>query len=244
MSRPGHGPQAQGDFADFVRHALHAAADQVEPRGDGLERIREKIRSRPAQASQPRMAAIRLAMAGFFAQLGGYWRQAGARRPAASARPGSAARARHAPRRPRNWSEVMLRPALAIGVTVFALGVVLAAIPPLRNGIFNGVQAAFSGASSPSSTSASRTPGGASSSALRRPGQRQVGRGHHSVAWRVMHAVADTQGSSPRQRLRPRRRRARRRPPRRPARRPLRPRPRPLPRRARRTARARRSRRA
>ena len=198
MSRPGHGPQGQGDFADFVRHALHAAADQVEPRGDGLERIREKIRSRPAQASQPRMAAIRLAMAGFFAQLGGYWRQAGARRPAASARPGSArpGSARHAPRRPRNWSEVMLRPALAIGVTVFALGVVLAAIPPLRNGIFNGVQAAFSGASSPSSTSASRTPGGASSSGSGAPVQRHVGRGHHPVAWRVMHAVAGTQGSA------------------------------------------------
>jgi hypothetical protein len=132
MSRPGHGPHGQGEFADFVRSALHAAADQVEPHGDGLERIREKIRSRPAHASQSRMAAIRLAIAGFFAQLG------------------SAGQRRHAPRRPRNWSEVMLRPALAIGVTVFAVGVVLAAVPPFRDGLGNIVVSAFNGATSSS----------------------------------------------------------------------------------------------
>jgi hypothetical protein len=32
----GQGP----DFADFLRRELHAAADQVEPASDGLERIR------------------------------------------------------------------------------------------------------------------------------------------------------------------------------------------------------------
>ena len=42
------------DFADFLRRELHAAADQVEPGSDGLERIRDKIRSRPARASQPK----------------------------------------------------------------------------------------------------------------------------------------------------------------------------------------------
>jgi len=30
-------------FADFVRLALYAAADQLEPRGDGLAPIRAKI---------------------------------------------------------------------------------------------------------------------------------------------------------------------------------------------------------
>jgi hypothetical protein len=30
-------------FADFVRRALHAAADQVEPRGDGLAPIEARI---------------------------------------------------------------------------------------------------------------------------------------------------------------------------------------------------------
>ena len=42
------------DFAEFLRRELHAAADQVEPGADGLERIRDKIRSRPAHARQPR----------------------------------------------------------------------------------------------------------------------------------------------------------------------------------------------
>jgi hypothetical protein len=47
MTRPGQGPEdtpAQWrHFADFVRRALHAAADQVEPQADGLEPIRAKI---------------------------------------------------------------------------------------------------------------------------------------------------------------------------------------------------------
>jgi hypothetical protein len=47
MVRTGYGPegtQAQWhDFAEFVRRALHAAADQVEPQADGLEPIRAKI---------------------------------------------------------------------------------------------------------------------------------------------------------------------------------------------------------
>ena len=35
--RPGSGPARGRDFADFVRLALHAAADQIEPRADGPE---------------------------------------------------------------------------------------------------------------------------------------------------------------------------------------------------------------
>ena len=46
----GQGP----DFTEFLRRELHAAADQVEPGADGLERIRDKIRSRPAHASRPK----------------------------------------------------------------------------------------------------------------------------------------------------------------------------------------------
>ena len=52
MVRTGRGPegtQAQWhdplNFAESVRRALHAAADQVEPRADGLEPIRAKIRA-------------------------------------------------------------------------------------------------------------------------------------------------------------------------------------------------------
>ena len=59
------------DFADFLRRELHAAADQVEPGTDGLERIRDKIRSRPAPASRPRGAlGVWLAISGFLAGLG------------------------------------------------------------------------------------------------------------------------------------------------------------------------------
>ena len=54
MTRPGHdGTPPQGhDFAEFLRRELHAAADQVEPRPDGLERIRARVRSGPAYASK------------------------------------------------------------------------------------------------------------------------------------------------------------------------------------------------
>jgi len=34
-------------FAEFVRRALHAAADQVEPQADGLEPIRARIPAGP-----------------------------------------------------------------------------------------------------------------------------------------------------------------------------------------------------
>jgi hypothetical protein len=46
MARTGHGPEGPSawwhDFAEFVRHALHAAVDRVEPRADGLESIRAR----------------------------------------------------------------------------------------------------------------------------------------------------------------------------------------------------------
>jgi surface antigen len=37
--------QHQGDHEDFLRRALHAAADSVEPSDDGLERIRARLRA-------------------------------------------------------------------------------------------------------------------------------------------------------------------------------------------------------
>ena len=48
------GPPAQGpDFAEFVRDALHAAADQVEPQADGLEPIRAKIPAGSGRRDRP-----------------------------------------------------------------------------------------------------------------------------------------------------------------------------------------------
>ena len=72
MVRPGRGfDGGQGqDFADFLRRELHAAADQVEPGSDGLERIRDKIRSRPAHASQPNwILGVWLGVSGVAARL-------------------------------------------------------------------------------------------------------------------------------------------------------------------------------
>ena len=44
--RQGGGPARGRDFGDFVRLALHAAADQVEPCTDGLVPIRARILAR------------------------------------------------------------------------------------------------------------------------------------------------------------------------------------------------------
>jgi hypothetical protein len=47
MARTGRGSEGTSawwhDFAEFVRHALHAAVDRVEPEADGLESIRARI---------------------------------------------------------------------------------------------------------------------------------------------------------------------------------------------------------
>jgi len=42
----GNSPARGRDFGDFVRHALNAAADQVEPCTDGLIPIRARILAR------------------------------------------------------------------------------------------------------------------------------------------------------------------------------------------------------
>ena len=58
--RQGGGPVRGRDFGDFVRLALHAAADQVEPCTDGLEGlvpIRARILAR-AGVPWPRAFAI------------------------------------------------------------------------------------------------------------------------------------------------------------------------------------------
>lgn len=60
MARTGYGPDGTPawwrDFAEFVRRALHAAADQVEPRADGLESIRARI---PAGSAVDDREAVR-----------------------------------------------------------------------------------------------------------------------------------------------------------------------------------------
>jgi hypothetical protein len=59
----------QDDFSERLRRALHAAADPVEPAGDGLDRIRSRVgRPRPALAArimEGYSAAARLALGGW-----------------------------------------------------------------------------------------------------------------------------------------------------------------------------------
>ena len=58
MTRAGRGPEGTPaqwyHFAEFVRRALHAAADQVEPQADGLEPIRARIARRAGLVPLPR----------------------------------------------------------------------------------------------------------------------------------------------------------------------------------------------
>ena len=130
--RSGHdGTPGQGrDFGDFLRRELHAAADKVEPHADGLERIRARVGSGPAYASRHAGAPAGLWSKGFLPNLVRRWR------PRPGAGPGGEpGHARRAPRQTRDWREALLRPAIAIGFAVFAIGVVLAAVPPFRSSV-------------------------------------------------------------------------------------------------------------
>ena len=132
MSRPGPDgtPPTGGDFGDFLRHALHAAADQIEPRPDGLERIRARVRTGPARASKHSGAPKAAALGGFLAERVRRWNAMRGGSPApGSPAPGSGRG--HARRQPRDRRDVLLRSGLAAACAVFAIGVALA-VPPLR----------------------------------------------------------------------------------------------------------------
>ena len=134
MSRPGHGPPRAGRLRGLRPPCVACCRRPGGAAWDGLERIREKIRSRPASRQPARMAAIRLAIAGFFAQLAGSFRH-GVVRPHRGAGPaalGRPAAARAAAAQELERGHAPARPGL--GITVFAVGVVLAAVPPLPSG--------------------------------------------------------------------------------------------------------------
>ena len=135
MSRPGPDgtPPTGGDFGDFLRHALHAAADQIEPRPDGLERIRARVRSGPAYASKHSAATKAAASGGFLAERVRRWNAMRGGSPAHGS-PAHGSGRGHARRQPRDWRDVLLRSALAAACAVFAIGVALA-VPPLRQAL-------------------------------------------------------------------------------------------------------------
>ena len=175
MMGSGHGPdEGQGrEFTEFVRHALHAAADQVEPSPDGLQAIRDKIQSRPAHARAGRFR-LTLGLAAAVSVLADMilrWNAALARgwyalRHGHTA-PGSHRAKPASPRqaqRPRDWREAMLRPAFAVGFAVFAVGVMLAAVPTVRQAIVHSIQQGF-------------TQGGGTSGSRGAPGGQPLGNG-------------------------------------------------------------------
>ena len=170
MTRSGHDgmpPQGQ-DFAEFVRHALHAAADQVEPRPDGLERIRARVGAvgaGPAYASEHSEASPAKARAGFLAPgflAAGFLAERVRRWKAMRGRPQAATKAErgHARPQPGDWRDGLLRPILAIACAVFAVGVVMA-LPPTRDAMLS--IASSVGLTSSSSSSGS---GGATTDAI------------------------------------------------------------------------------
>jgi hypothetical protein len=178
MSRPGHGPDGSPhgqDFAEFLRHALHAAADQVEPRPDGLERIRARVRAGTEFTTENAEAPVTdLRPGGWIrhrrARLGGT-AVPGAltHKAAASGRHGGS---KSGPARPPlDWRQRMIRPVVAVACAVFAIGVALS-LPPLRAAFVQlGSSVGLSsqhtnGATSPSSGSPGRALGSASGSTL------------------------------------------------------------------------------
>src|SRR5205085_12381086 len=121
----------------FLRRELHAAGDQVEPRPDGLERIRARVGS----ASAGRAHASRRS----FTQL-------------LSGSAGSAGRGRRGrrTRRTGDWRDGLLRPALGLACALFVIAIALA-VPPLRQAIGQ-LSASVTGQSS--SSQATRAPSG------------------------------------------------------------------------------------
>ena len=119
MTRPGHdGMPPQGpEFAEFLRRELHAAADQLEPRPDGLERIRAQVRTSPAYASKH--SAVH---GGFLANVVRRWNAARGGQEHGGQEPGGG----DEQRQHRDWRYGLLRPALAAACAVFAIGVALA----------------------------------------------------------------------------------------------------------------------
>jgi hypothetical protein len=113
MTRPRHdGIPPQGpEFAEFLRRELHTAADQLEPRPDGLERIRARISAGPAHASKHSAAS-----GGFLADMVRRWNAARGGQDGEGA----------GERQPRDWRYGLLRPAMAAACVVFAIGVALA----------------------------------------------------------------------------------------------------------------------
>ena len=121
MIRSGHdGTPAQGqDFGDFLRRELHAAADQIEPHADGLERIRARVR---AGLRQRHPAEFGCGAAALAQNMQALECQAQQRRQRASAERSPAMASGSQDRR-------VAPVGLAIACAVFAVGVALA-VPP------------------------------------------------------------------------------------------------------------------
>ena len=119
------GTSAPGpDFGRFLHQELHAAADQVDPHPDGLERIRTRV-----EAAHASRANAGPASSGLLADMVRRWN---ARRGGLGA--GHVRRGVQ-----QGWRAALIRPAIALACAVFAVGVVLASVPPLRQAVSSSV---------------------------------------------------------------------------------------------------------
>jgi hypothetical protein len=171
------GGRAQAhEVAELVSRALHAAADQVEPQADGLERIRAKIRL--AGATRPGFLA---GLARMWATIRDRWDEPAARTARLDGRTGNKRRVHRYGKAGGtvDLHEVQLRPAIAIACAVFAVGVTLA-FPRLRQGFLQLSSAAssalFSSKNGPVTTAGDGKPTDSSKPQFSEPSER-------SAAW-------------------------------------------------------------
>jgi hypothetical protein len=143
-------PSVNGDYEEALRRALHAAADSIEPAGDGLQRIRERL-SRPMLSFETATAWY----AGLAARVRAvFWAVVDRFRPVA-AKPGHA-------RPALGW----LRPVAAMGVAIFVVAAGVFALTGLPQvGSFSGADST-SGAGHNGSSPNGATGGGTAGSGL------------------------------------------------------------------------------
>jgi hypothetical protein len=146
---PARGTQAGCDFDDVLRHALHTAADAIEPADDGLTRIMRRLTT----PSAVRQVALLVTDCIDLSQLITIWLEPAfmgvmrlRRRYRTGSRRGVSHRATGAPSRP---AAPWLRPALAVVGAVAIVGIGVFVLGPGRQFVIRTSANTGTGASSP-----------------------------------------------------------------------------------------------
>src|SRR5215472_9740948 len=156
--------QHSGDYEDFLRGALHAAVDSVEPAGDGLERIRARL-TRP----HPLPVAWLMAVCSWLARYarGGLdsvsaWLQTV---PRAAARPGDAGERSGAGAGERSGDAVRqrqldrLRLVFTVAAVTVLMAVSVSALTPFGRHVLSQAGAALNSSFSGGETAGTGEPG-------------------------------------------------------------------------------------